>query len=110
MTTNLGPSTSRRRKHTRLDRALYACPGAICSVTAATLHRRPVFVEPALARSTVTVLRERAEVTGVPVYAYCVMPDHVPLVLSASFLVSRKGSQCRRQIRKINYLDSVLGC
>ena len=64
--------------------ALYACPGAICSVTAATSHRRPVFAEPALARSTATVLRERARVTGVPVYAYCVMPDHVHLVLGPS--------------------------
>lgn len=84
MTTNQGPSVPRRRKHIRLDQALYACQGAICSVTAATLHRRPVFAEPSLARSTVTVLRERAEVTGVPVYAYCVMPDHVHLVLGPS--------------------------
>ena len=84
MATNQGPSAKHRRKHTRLAPALYACPSAICSVTAAPLHRRPVFAEPALARSTVTVLRERANITGVPVYAYCVMPDHVHLVLGPS--------------------------
>lgn len=84
MTTNWGPLAPRRRKHTRLDQALYAEPGAICSVTAATLHRRPVFADPALARSAVTVLHERASIMAVPVYVYCVMPDHVHLALGPS--------------------------
>ncbi len=62
----------------------YGRPGAICSVTTATGDRRPVFADPALAAAVVDVLRARAAATGVPVYAYCIMPDHVHLVLAPS--------------------------
>lgn len=63
---------------------LYARAGSICSVTAAVLDRRPVFSNPAVAAAVVDVLKAHAARTGVTVHGYCVMPDHVHLVLSAS--------------------------
>jgi REP element-mobilizing transposase RayT len=53
-------------------------------VTVVTRHRRPVFADPAVASGAVRILRERSTSTGVPVYAFCVMPDHAHLVVSAS--------------------------
>ena len=45
--------------------------------------RAPVFACPAVA-AAVDVLRRHVEATGVPAYAWCVMPDHVHLILGAS--------------------------
>lgn len=73
-----------RRRHARLNPELYARCGSICSVTAAVLDRRPVFRNHAVAAAAVDVLKAHAARTGVAVHGYCVMPDHVHLVLSAS--------------------------
>jgi putative transposase len=73
-----------RRQRIRLDASCYAEPGAICSITVAVQGRRRVFAEPPVAAAAVEVLRQRAIAAGVPVYAYCVMPDHVHLVLGPS--------------------------
>ena len=56
----------------------------ICSITIAVKGRAPVFACPAVAAAAVDVLRRHAATTGVPVYAWCVMPDHVHLILGAS--------------------------
>ena len=74
----------RRRKRIRVDASCYAEPGGVCSITIAVKDRRRVFADPAVAAAAVCVLRERAAVTGVSVYAYCVMPDHVHVVLAPS--------------------------
>ncbi len=58
--------------------------GAKASVTIATRDRRLVFGDPAIARAAVEVLQERSAATGVPVYGYCLMPDHAHLVLEPS--------------------------
>lgn len=76
--------SSKRHKRIRLDRSCYAEPGAVCSVTIAAQDRRPVFADPLVAACAVDVLRRHAEDTGVPVFAYCVMPDHVHLVIGPS--------------------------
>ena len=76
--------TVRRYKRIRLPRAEYARVGAICSVTAAVRERRPVFGDERLATIAVEVLRQQAERTAVSVYGYCVMPDHVHLVVGPS--------------------------
>ena|SRR5579871_2571206 len=68
----------------RLDRAEYARVGTICSITTVVRGRRPLFSSQHVAEASVTVLRERASTHRVPVYAYCIMPDHVHLVLGAS--------------------------
>ena len=84
MTGNDWPCAPRRWKRIRLGPALYAKAGAICSVTVTTLHRRPVFADGPVARSAVDVLRAHAEQTGVPIYVYCIMPDHRHVVRGPS--------------------------
>jgi putative transposase len=63
---------------------VYADIGEICSITVAVKGRMPVFASPAGAGAAVDVLRRHAAATGVPVYAWCVMPDHVHLILGAA--------------------------
>jgi putative transposase len=46
--------------------------------------RQPVFADPDLARAAVEALRAHSARQGVLVYGYCVMPDHVHLVLGPS--------------------------
>src|SRR5437764_396375 len=77
-------SPRRWRKRIRLGPSEYQQSGAICSVTVAVQGRRRVFAEPRVAGAAVEVLRERASITGVVVYAYCVMPDHIHLVIAPS--------------------------
>jgi putative transposase len=73
-----------RRKRTRLPLPAYADPGTLCSVTIGLHRRRPVFAAVRAAATAVEILREHATKTGVPIYGYCVMPDHVHLVLGPS--------------------------
>ena len=74
----------RQRRHTRLDARLYAEPDAICSVTIGTRDRRAFFSSAAVAAATIEVLQAHSAKTGVKVYGFCVMPDHVHLVVSPS--------------------------
>jgi len=73
-----------QRKRIRLPLEAYTESGTICSVTIGLHNRRPVFAAVRAAAATVEVLRDRARGTGVPVYGYCVMPDHVHLLLGPS--------------------------
>lgn len=68
----------------RLPKEVYAEIDAICSVTIGVKARALVFAEPAVAGAAVDVIRELASSTRVPVYGYCVMPDHVHLVVGPS--------------------------
>ena len=79
----MGPPL-RRRKHTRLDARLYAELGAICAVTIGVRDRKDVFSTPLVGAAAVDVLRGLSAKTGVPIYGYCLMPDHVHLVLGPS--------------------------
>ena len=72
------------RKRTRLDPGAYAVIGAICSVTIGVRDRSQVFADVRAAATAVEVLRAYADTTSVLVYGYCVMPDHVHLVLGPS--------------------------
>ena len=78
------PPPRRHRKRIRLDAHVYAEMGRICSITIAVQDRCPVFANPMVAGSAVDVLRQHASRTGVLVYALCVMPDHVHLVVGPS--------------------------
>jgi putative transposase len=73
-----------QRRRTRLPRANYARSGNVCSITVAVDDRRPVFSRRDVAADAVDVLKAHARKTGVLVHAYCIMPDHVHLVLEAS--------------------------
>ena len=68
----------------RLPRVEYERPGAICSVTIGLQARRPIFSSEALASAAVEVLASLSSQTRVPAYAYCVMPDHVHLLIGPS--------------------------
>jgi putative transposase len=76
--------TEQPRRHLRLDLPAYAQVSLVCSITIATRHRAAVFSNPDVAQAAVEVLRQLAADTEVVVYAYCVMPDHVHLLLSPS--------------------------
>lgn len=44
-------------------------------------NRRPIFENPVIAASAVEALRRHSGKTQIPVYAYCIMPDHVHLII-----------------------------
>jgi REP element-mobilizing transposase RayT len=75
------PREHPQRRRIRLVPAVYADIGEICSITVTVKGRPPVFASPAVAAA---VLRRHAAATGVPVCAWCAMPDHVHLILGAS--------------------------
>ena len=72
------------RKRIRLDAGEYGQTGAICSITIAVKDRRPVFGNPEIALAAVDVLRLLSARFGVRIYGYCVMPDHVHLIIEPS--------------------------
>ena len=62
--------------------AAYRVPGAVFSLTIGTNGRRPVFGDPSAANSAIAVLTRLASQRAVMVYGYCIMPDHIHLVIS----------------------------
>ena len=80
------PTRNPHRRRIRLPAEVYAELGMIGSITIAVKDRAPVFACPAVAAAAVDVLvlRRHAAASGVPVYAWCVMPDHIQLILEAS--------------------------
>ena len=72
------------RRRGRSRPAADAQVGAVCSIRIGVQDRRPIFADPGVAAALVDVLRRHADQTKVLVHAYCVMPDHVHLLLSPS--------------------------
>ena len=75
----------------RLVADRYAEPGRAFAVTICVRGRRPVFLDAVFARHCVDFLRALATMTGTRLYAYCLMPDHVHLLLSPSHATSIPG-------------------
>jgi len=71
-------------KKIRLDSSLYYNPTLICSVTIGTRHNIPIFQRIEFGQACIETLIKQAEKFTVPIFAYCFMPDHVHLLLSAS--------------------------
>ncbi|MDE3074493.1 MAG: transposase, partial [Chloroflexota bacterium] len=71
-------------KRIRLDLALYGDPGNAASITIGTRNRQPVFSEQNFAAIAQQLLAKHALLHAVSVYAYCIMPDHVHLVMAPS--------------------------
>ena len=63
---------------------MYGIVDLPCSITIATKKKQRVFSNQDLAHDFVALLRRRCEQNKIPLYAYCVMPDHVHLLISAS--------------------------
>ena len=73
-----------RRQRIRLAHETYRVVGAVCSITIGVAARAPIFADRLVAGAVVEVLKQYAFKTGVPVYGFCMMPDHVHLVLGPS--------------------------
>ena len=73
-----------RHKRIRLGAGDYGRPGTICSVTIAVRDREPIFTNPDIASAAVDVLRVRSTRSAIKVYGYCVMPDHVHMIIEPS--------------------------
>ena len=86
--------------------------GHIFSITLRVRDRQPVFSDAVYTRHCVDFLRALATMTGTRVYAYCLMPDHVHLLLGASpatsvpRFVGRWKSLCAREWRRRTGRDS----
>jgi REP element-mobilizing transposase RayT len=73
-----------QRRRVRLEKGVYAQVGSICSITIAVKDRARIFERREVAAATVEILKTHAAKSEVPIYAYCVMPDHIHLLLAAS--------------------------
>jgi putative transposase len=79
-----------RRRH-RLDLDLYRDPERVFAVTIGTAPRAPVFADPHRANACRDLLVALARDLECPMFAYCLMPDHVHLLVSGSPEVSLVG-------------------
>jgi putative transposase len=76
--------TDTRHHHPRirLPAETYANPDAVVHVTVCTLGGQPVFRRPELATAVVDSVDWLRDVRKAKVFAYCVMPDHLHLLVS----------------------------
>jgi len=72
-----------KRKNIRLSRQIYSKPNLIFSVTICTEDRRPVFSNKKWAKKITEALKSGPFAKGTECYAYCLMPDHLHLQISA---------------------------
>ena len=80
-----------QRRSIRLVADRYSEPGRVFSITLCVRDRRPVFNDGVFARHTIDFLRALSTMTGARLYAYCLMPDHVHLLLGPSPAISVPG-------------------
>jgi len=71
-------------KNIRLAAELYKTPNVPCSVAICTKDKRPVLGDDVLAEECLRLIKELSGQHSIPIYAYCIMPDHIHLLLSAS--------------------------
>ena len=74
----------RRRKKIRLSPEIYRVIGVPCSITIATRGKQRIFSNQGLAQDLAALLKKECQENNIPLYAYCIMPDHVHLLISAS--------------------------
>jgi len=75
-------STYPRRKTIRLPGAAYADPSAVCSITIVTRERLRFFEDDSLAAACMALLADEPLQGRASIHAYCLMPDHLHLLLS----------------------------
>jgi putative transposase len=73
-----------RHRPYRLDEDAYNEPGTIAHVIAVTKRRVRFFERADISNMATSILLERAARDDVPIYAYCLMPDHAHLLIGAS--------------------------
>ncbi|MGA8849440.1 MAG: transposase [Dehalococcoidia bacterium] len=74
----------KHRQKIRLDSEIYRTPDLPCFVTIATKGKEAIFSHQSLAENFVALLRTICKENNILLYAYCIMPDHAHLLLSAS--------------------------
>lgn len=95
------------RKRNRLPAPTYRTRGNTYSITVATRRRVPVFTDIPFSRACLRILEEMSLAAQVRVFAYCLMPDHVHLLLgspgesSLTYFVGAWKSQCYRERRSL---------
>jgi putative transposase len=72
-----------RRKNIRLPLELYS-QGHVLSVTSVTSGRHPAFRDTHWPTVCLRELREAADLRAMSIYAYCLMPDHLHLLLRSN--------------------------
>jgi REP element-mobilizing transposase RayT len=75
---------AKHRQKIRLDPETYRTPDLPCFITIATKDKQAVFCHQNLAENFMALLSTVCKENNIPLYAYCIMPDHVHLLLSAS--------------------------
>jgi putative transposase len=75
---------SKRRQRIRLDPEIYRTPGLPCFVTIATRGKRAIFSDGNLTGDFVALVKGACKQNNIPLYAYCMMPDHAHFLLSVS--------------------------
>ena len=72
------------RKQIRLPEPVYRLGGWPFSITIGTAPRGPIFSDIDFGRECIEILRRLRDETATRVYAYCLMPDHVHLLLGVA--------------------------
>jgi REP element-mobilizing transposase RayT len=70
-----------RRKEIRLHSDVYRTEGQVFSVTIGTSPRLPIFENLDFGLGCIRILQDLRSETDNPIYAYCLMPDHVHLLV-----------------------------
>ena len=91
------------RKKIRLSPEIYRTVDMPCFITIATRKKQRIFSNQNLAHDFVTLLNRQCEQKKILLYAYCVMPDHVHLLMSIS-----KGGDVIEFVREIKSLSSKI--
>jgi len=76
------------------------------ALTICVNQRAKVFADPALAEATIRIVNEIGEAQHTPIYACCVMPDHVHVVVAPMSVelgqwVSRFKNEVQREARRL---------
>jgi len=78
-------SMYQRRKHPSLrDESLYAMPDMVVHIIIGTHAKKPYFSGPKVAASLTSMIKEVSLEKGNRIHAYCVMHDHVHILVDAS--------------------------
>lgn len=71
-----------RRKNIRLPKQIYSNKNLIFSVTICTKDRKPIFRDLNWSRKVLKTLKTEIFVEHVECFAYCLMPDHLHLLIA----------------------------
>jgi putative transposase len=100
--------TKLRRKNIRLPSAVYENPAQIFSITICTWQRIPLFNNSTYARALTDTLHKGLFADKTKLYAYCLMPDHLHLLISPKEgnlpdSISRWKSYTANRIKKLGH-------